>query len=425
MLPDAPHADAPPPVDARPDAPEANITAEDSTGAPVTMLTFTNVAANATVVQSFYVHNDGGASTAALSVAASGDGFGIDAATTTCNGAIVGVDGKCRVGVKFTPTVAGSSTGTATVTAGDLSLTVDLAATSITSIEGIDSDGNPASLAFAAIAVGDTETLSFQVKNIGTVTTQPLLVTPPALPFAVDALATQCSGATLSPGESCTITIEFAPTAAGDASSVVSIASGEDIAMVPLAGTGLAPPMLSWEGAPYDFGLNGPDDANAITLFVDNSGGSAADITYDLADPTGAFSIASTTCGATLDAGTSCSFDVTYAPTALGEQTASIEVVSGGTSVPAMLLGGGAMEFDLSFSGVGTGTVTSDPAGIACMTDCIGLVTTAITLTATPDPGSTFAGWSDPTCGLSPTCSYDVSLTTVTLTADFEPSGGE
>jgi YD repeat-containing protein len=50
----------------------------------------------------------------------------------------------------------------------------------------------------------------------------------------------------------------------------------------------------------------------------------------------------------------------------------------------------------LSKSGTGTGTVTSSPAGIDCGVDCTEdfLLNTQVTLTPTPDTGSTFVGWS-------------------------------
>ena len=64
-------------------------------------------------------------------------------------------------------------------------------------------------------------------------------------------------------------------------------------------------------------------------------------------------------------------------------------------------------------AGAGTGTVTSDPAGINCGGDCTETydIDTIVTLTATPDEGSVFAGWSGD-------CSGTDSTTTVTMDED-------
>jgi len=59
--------------------------------------------------------------------------------------------------------------------------------------------------------------------------------------------------------------------------------------------------------------------------------------------------------------------------------------------------------------GTGYGTVTSDPAGISCGSDCTEDYTygTVVTLTATPDEGSTFTGWSG-ACSGTGTCTVTI-----------------
>ncbi len=61
--------------------------------------------------------------------------------------------------------------------------------------------------------------------------------------------------------------------------------------------------------------------------------------------------------------------------------------------------------------GTGGGKVTSNPAGIDCGTDCEEdyVANTLVTLTATPDARSNFAGWTGPSTGIAPTCQVTLS----------------
>lgn len=61
--------------------------------------------------------------------------------------------------------------------------------------------------------------------------------------------------------------------------------------------------------------------------------------------------------------------------------------------------------------GIGSGTVTSSPAGINCGSTCAANFNdgSTVTLTATASPGSTFTGWSGYCSGTSSTCSLTMS----------------
>ncbi|MCP5449373.1 MAG: M4 family metallopeptidase [Gammaproteobacteria bacterium] len=72
-------------------------------------------------------------------------------------------------------------------------------------------------------------------------------------------------------------------------------------------------------------------------------------------------------------------------------------------------------------AGTGSGTVTSNPAGINCGADCSENypANTAVTLTATPAGGSTFGGWSG-ACAGTGACQVTMNATK-SVTATFNP----
>lgn len=71
--------------------------------------------------------------------------------------------------------------------------------------------------------------------------------------------------------------------------------------------------------------------------------------------------------------------------------------------------------------GLGSGTVTSSPAGIACGSVCRATLPcgSAITLTAIPAPGSRFVAWGVGCTAGGPTCTLTVAQPVTVVTANF------
>jgi PKD repeat protein len=73
-------------------------------------------------------------------------------------------------------------------------------------------------------------------------------------------------------------------------------------------------------------------------------------------------------------------------------------------------------EYNLTITktGSGSGTVTSSPAGIDCGADCTEIYVegTVVTLTAVPDAGSYFSGWSNPGCSGTGDCAVTMNADT-------------
>ena len=100
--------------------------------------------------------------------------------------------------------------------------------------------------------------------------------------------------------------------------------------------------------------------------------------------------------------------------------TTYVTTTSSATSVPATTF-----SLTISKPGNGSGTVTSLPSWINCGLTCSASFAgwTSVTLAATPDPGSTFTGWSGGVCsGTSTTCQVTIDGNK-TVTATFATAG--
>lgn len=90
-------------------------------------------------------------------------------------------------------------------------------------------------------------------------------------------------------------------------------------------------------------------------------------------------------------------------------------------STPGYVRGRPGFTLSVARQGAGEGSVESSPQGISCGTTCNAAfeVGAQVTLTATPDAASSFAGWSGPCAGTS-SCLVTMDGAK-TVTATFEP----
>ena len=98
--------------------------------------------------------------------------------------------------------------------------------------------------------------------------------------------------------------------------------------------------------------------------------------------------------------------------TGVGAGTTTITATdASGDSASTTLTVVGEANLTVFRTGAGTGTVTSDPAGINCGSDCSQVYTngTVVTLTASAASNSTFAGWSGCDTVSGATCTVTVS----------------
>ncbi len=173
-------------------------------------------------------------------------------------------------------------------------------------------------LHFGSVTVGSSATQTVTLTNSGTAAAS-LTFGTPAAPFSKADTGT--CGATLAAGGSCTWIVKMAPSATGLRSSSATIAYGgggssAQSTTITMDGTGANGAVLTLlPGATLHFGLKPTSSSTSLWVSLINStafSASALSLTASGAH----FTLGTNNCATTLGAATSCTFQVTFAPTA-------------------------------------------------------------------------------------------------------------
>jgi trimeric autotransporter adhesin len=342
------------------------------TGTPLTLPFGSITVGSSSASQKVTLTNSGQADLTFTSFVFSGTNMNDFKQTTTC-GATLAKTLSCDVNVTYTPAAAGASTATLSVNTNasntpklDVALSGSGVTTAVPSILI-----TPASLSFMATSVNTAATSqTFAIKNSGQAN---LTVTSIALSGtnATDYTQTSaCVNAAIAPNTSCTVTVGFKPVAAGTGRTasiaVVSNASNATVGgdKVSLTGDAVAIPValitsdITASPLKLDFPATTVNVAAAGITFnitnnsVANAAGQSATLNISSIAISGTnaseFS-KTTTCGATLAAGASCSIAVGFTPTAVNARSASLVVNSNANNAAA---------YSVALNGSGTAAPT-------------------------------------------------------------------
>lgn len=324
-------------------------------------------------------------------------------ANDACSGAILQAGAGCKVGFVFSPVAAGVVQANASI--GPLG-------GPLVKLKLIGAGGGvkpellvtPAAADFRVVDVGQSATLDFTVRNIGTAEAGTLdvkLVAPAVYKIVTD----RCTGTVLTGQGQCLFTVAFTPAASGLTGATVDVTSTLGlVASAAASGTG-----RDFVTASVLFAGTGAGTVSAPGLSC--ASGTSCVVSVARLDPLGTLTLTAAPDSTSVFGGWSgggCS----------GTGTCTVSLASAPTVTATFTIA----QYPLNVvkSGTGAGTITSNPAGVSCGTTCVASYDhgQAVTLSAAPAASSTFTGWSGAGCSGTGTCTVTVTAATL-VTAAF------
>ena len=261
--------------------------------------------------------------------------------------------------VEFLPTATGSRGGVLTVygnvAGGQATATLSGIGTAAGAVVL-----NPILSSFPATVVGATSA----AQNITISNTGGVAVTLQAPVVTGDfKLAANTCGATLAAGVGCTVSVVFAPSAAGSRSGSLSITDDAGTQTASLSGTGTSPATDGLSPLSLSFAAQQLSTSSAVQQVMLTNNGDVA-LTLIAAQITAGDFSAVNSCGNSLNAHSSCSIGVAYQPRSVGPGAGVLAVSDQFRTQTVTLNGIGVAPPGVSLSPVGPVVFGATPVGV-------------------------------------------------------------
>ena len=329
-------------------APQPQITLSGST------VDFGSVGVSSQGNASVIVTNAGGADLTISVITVSGAGFSVNGIATPKT---LSSGQSATLAVAFRPTVSGSVTGSISITSNDPATpTANISLTGNGSTAPIGQlSAAPSVISLGNVGTGASATQQIILSNTGNAAVHISAVSTTGAGFTVTGLT---APATLNASQTVTLTVKFAPSAAGSVAGTLTITSdaNQSPLKIALSATGVQSG-LSVSPASFNFGSIVDGQTKSQTFTVTNTGASTLTIAQ-LSLAGSGYSVSGLATPANVAAGQSTSFSATFAPASAGTLNGSISLVSNAPNSPATV--------SLSGTGVAaTVTMSASPASIS------------------------------------------------------------
>jgi Abnormal spindle-like microcephaly-assoc'd, ASPM-SPD-2-Hydin/Protein of unknown function (DUF1573) len=313
----------------------ANIpsTGSRSLSSSPTNINFGSVSVGGSATQSVTFTNGGTASVTVSQASISGTAFTIAKGTSLSS---IAAGQSATLGIQFAPSSSGNLTGSLTITsdANNSPTTVALSGTGATATAQLTA--SPSSLSFGNVNVGASSSLGITLTNSGNSSVTIASVNASGAGYSTSGVA---ANTTLTPGQTATLNVAFAPSAPGSVSGSVSVASNatNSPATISLSGMGATPTaQLTASPSSLTFGNVNVGLSSSLGITLTNSGNSNLTIS-GVTTSGGPYTASGVAANTSLTPGQTATLNVTFAPAAAGSITGSVSVASNASNSPATI----------------------------------------------------------------------------------------